>query len=60
LAICTSSSIIYCNESSKHARTKDELLVAEQEKRLAMEEIDTLREALQLAAVDVAAMKLKD
>jgi hypothetical protein len=47
-------------ESSQHARTKDELLNAEQEKRLAMEEIDTLREALQLAAVDVAAMKLKD
>jgi hypothetical protein len=47
-------------ESSKHARTKDELLNAEQEKRLAMEEIDTLQEALQLAAVDVAAMKLKD
>jgi hypothetical protein len=36
------------------------LLNADQEKRLAMEEIDTLREALQLAAVDVAAMKLKD
>ena len=47
-------------ESSNHARTKDKLLNAEQEKRLAMEEIDTLREALQLAAVDVAAMKLKD
>lgn len=46
-------------ENSKHARTKDELLNVEQEKRLAMEEIDTLRQALRLAAVDVAAMKVK-
>jgi hypothetical protein len=55
-------------EISRHSRTKEELSSqvksvsdwerdVEREKRLAMEEIDTLREALKLAALEVAAMK---
>ena len=54
-------------EISRHARTKDELSSqvksfedwkcdVEREKRLAMEETDTLREALKFAALEVAAM----
>ena len=44
-------------EISRHARTKEEKSNVEREKNLAMDEIDTLREALQLAALEVAAMK---
>ena len=44
-------------EISRHARTKEEKSNVEREKNLAMDEIDTLREALMLAALEVAAMK---
>jgi hypothetical protein len=44
-------------EISRHARTKEDKSNFEREKSLAMEELDTLREALKLAALEVAAMK---
>jgi hypothetical protein len=44
-------------EISRHARTKEEKNNVERERSLLMEEIDTLREALKLAALEVAAMK---